>query len=330
MPVNAQTAQVDDLTLIALPTAVNCADLFVRFTLGEWRLRNMIGECSAVACALVEAAVESADPKTSRLITLRLRLSGDYLVIEVGHRNHGTSTANVRIAAGEPSATTDLPENETQTVNASGGSTYRGWIEFSATLVPYKAASAGNSAGTGAANQPKPTVKPTAGNAAGTGAAYDATVSYEPPPRSITIAGSDWTEYIMESDFALTECANRGEVGTGGVAEGAPLALERGLVGPGVPGVPDEDAAQRVGLGLGAGQDGPIAHGSSTYDVAPAVATRSRAACIAPGRLLMIPHTPRRHNATARAGSSTVQTWTGRPRRRAVATTRRVGSGIPR
>jgi hypothetical protein len=83
MPVNAQTAQVDDLTLIALPTAVNCADLFVRFTLGEWRLRNMVGECSAVACALVEAAIESADPKTSRLITLRLRLSGDYLVVEL-------------------------------------------------------------------------------------------------------------------------------------------------------------------------------------------------------------------------------------------------------
>ena len=31
----------------------------------------------------MEAAVESADPKTSRLITLRLRLSGDYLVIEL-------------------------------------------------------------------------------------------------------------------------------------------------------------------------------------------------------------------------------------------------------
>ena len=83
MQANAQTAQVDDLTLIALPTAVNCADLFVRFTLGEWRLRNMTAECSAVACALVEAAVESADPKTSRLITLRLRLSGDYLVVEL-------------------------------------------------------------------------------------------------------------------------------------------------------------------------------------------------------------------------------------------------------
>ncbi|MEU7479710.1 ATP-binding protein [Lentzea sp. NPDC042327] len=83
MQANAPTAQVDDLTLIALPTAVNCADLFVRFTLGEWRLRNMVGECSAVACALVEAAIEAADPKTSRLITLRLRLTGDYLVVEL-------------------------------------------------------------------------------------------------------------------------------------------------------------------------------------------------------------------------------------------------------
>lgn len=83
MQVNAQTAQVDDITLIALPTAVNCADMFVRFTLGEWRLRNLMDETSNVACALVEAAIECADPNTSRLITLRLRLSGEYLVIEL-------------------------------------------------------------------------------------------------------------------------------------------------------------------------------------------------------------------------------------------------------
>jgi len=67
MQVNAQTAQVDDLTLIALPTAVNCADLFVRFTLGEWRLRNMVDDCSSVACALVALpAVALADAKKQK------------------------------------------------------------------------------------------------------------------------------------------------------------------------------------------------------------------------------------------------------------------------
>lgn len=62
---------------------------------------------------------------------------GDYLVAEWGHRNHGTDASGVRVVSGEASATTDLPENETQTGNLTGGSTYRGWFEFDSDLKLY-------------------------------------------------------------------------------------------------------------------------------------------------------------------------------------------------
>lgn len=81
--VNTQTAQVDDLRLIALPSAVNCAEMFVRFTLAEWSLRELIDETSQLTTALVTAAVDSANPETPGFITVRLRLSGDSLVAEV-------------------------------------------------------------------------------------------------------------------------------------------------------------------------------------------------------------------------------------------------------
>lgn len=80
---NPQTTQVDDLRLVALPTAVNCADMFVRFALREWSLRQMQDETSHVACELVHSVVERSDPKSPGFITLRLRLHGDCLVVEV-------------------------------------------------------------------------------------------------------------------------------------------------------------------------------------------------------------------------------------------------------
>lgn len=80
---NARTEQVDDLRLVALPSAVNCADLFVRFSLAEWSLRPMRDEAAHVICDLVGAVVEHANPRFPALMTLRLRLSGDHLVIEV-------------------------------------------------------------------------------------------------------------------------------------------------------------------------------------------------------------------------------------------------------
>jgi hypothetical protein len=81
--VNPQTTQVDDLRLVALPTAVNCADMFVRFALREWSLRQMQDETCRAACELVHSVVERSDQKNPGFITLRLRLHGDCLVIEV-------------------------------------------------------------------------------------------------------------------------------------------------------------------------------------------------------------------------------------------------------
>ncbi|MET0234954.1 MAG: ATP-binding protein [Kibdelosporangium sp.] len=80
---NPQTTQVDDLRLVALPTAVNCADIFVKFALTEWSLRQLQDETSHVACELVNAVVQRSDTKVPGFITLRLRLHGDCLVVEV-------------------------------------------------------------------------------------------------------------------------------------------------------------------------------------------------------------------------------------------------------
>jgi hypothetical protein len=81
--VNPQTTQVDDLRLVALPTAVNCADMFVRFALAEWSLRQLRDEASQVACALVGTVVDRSDSPVPTFLTLRLRLHGDCLVVEV-------------------------------------------------------------------------------------------------------------------------------------------------------------------------------------------------------------------------------------------------------
>lgn len=81
--VNPQTTQVDDLQLIALPSAVNCTDLFAQFTLTEWSLRALKDDAAQTAGKLVQAAVDSADPDSPGFITVRLRLRGDGLVIEV-------------------------------------------------------------------------------------------------------------------------------------------------------------------------------------------------------------------------------------------------------
>lgn len=80
---NPQTTQVDDLRLVALPTAVNCADMFVRFALTEWSLRQLQDDASHVACELVHAVVQQHQSEVPRFITLRLRLHGHVLVVEV-------------------------------------------------------------------------------------------------------------------------------------------------------------------------------------------------------------------------------------------------------
>jgi hypothetical protein len=81
--VKPQTAQVDDLRLVALPSAVKCTDLFVRFSLTEWSLPDLLDDASSAAQRLVRAVVENTDEHSPGFVTVRLRLSGDCLVVEV-------------------------------------------------------------------------------------------------------------------------------------------------------------------------------------------------------------------------------------------------------
>lgn len=78
-----QTTQVDDLRLVALPSAVNCAEMFVRFALAEWRLRELISEATRITRHLVSASVAGSRSAAPRFLTVRLRLHGDALVIEL-------------------------------------------------------------------------------------------------------------------------------------------------------------------------------------------------------------------------------------------------------
>ncbi|MQA08160.1 MAG: ATP-binding protein [Pseudonocardiaceae bacterium] len=80
---NARTAQVDDLRLVALPSAVNCTDLFVRFTLAEWSLQSMMDDTMHAARQLVMAAVGPGDSASPAILTVRLRVRGDCLSVEV-------------------------------------------------------------------------------------------------------------------------------------------------------------------------------------------------------------------------------------------------------
>lgn len=79
-----QTVQVDDLRLVALPSAMNCADLFVRFTLTEWRVATMIEDVANTTRSLVRAVVGEVDKSAPpAMITVRLRLSGSRLSVEI-------------------------------------------------------------------------------------------------------------------------------------------------------------------------------------------------------------------------------------------------------
>ncbi|ACU36210.1 ATP-binding protein [Actinosynnema pretiosum subsp. pretiosum] len=80
---NAKTEQVDDIRLVALPTAVNVAEMFVRFSLSEWRLSAMQDEAGQTARRLVAAAVEVADQSQPGFLLVRLRLTGQHLAVEL-------------------------------------------------------------------------------------------------------------------------------------------------------------------------------------------------------------------------------------------------------
>jgi hypothetical protein len=83
--VRDQTVQVDDLKLVRLPSALNCADLFVRFTLVEWRVESMVPDVRRATEALVRTVIGDVDPKTPRptMLLFRLRLSGNSLAVEI-------------------------------------------------------------------------------------------------------------------------------------------------------------------------------------------------------------------------------------------------------
>ncbi|HVK23579.1 MAG TPA: ATP-binding protein [Actinokineospora sp.] len=80
---NDRTEQVDDLQLVALPSAVGCAEMFVRFSLTEWSLREMRDVAAQAARVITEAVVAAAHPAAPGMVTARVRLSGADLIFEV-------------------------------------------------------------------------------------------------------------------------------------------------------------------------------------------------------------------------------------------------------
>lgn len=107
--VRDQTVQVDDLKLVALPSAINCADLFVRFTLAEWRVDTMIPEVRRATEALITSVVGNADKKsTPTMLLFRLRLSGNTLAIEIEDDRQTPTLKVPRSLHGPNSGTTML------------------------------------------------------------------------------------------------------------------------------------------------------------------------------------------------------------------------------
>lgn len=80
---NDRTEQVDDLQLVALPSAVGCAEMFVRFSLTEWALRDMRDVAGEAARVVTAAVVDAVNPAAPGMMTARVRLSGADLIFEV-------------------------------------------------------------------------------------------------------------------------------------------------------------------------------------------------------------------------------------------------------
>jgi hypothetical protein len=81
--VNRHATQVDDLQLITLPNAVSVAQLFVRFATTEWSLRELTEDATELVASLVQASVRAADPKTPGMITVRVQVDRESLVLEI-------------------------------------------------------------------------------------------------------------------------------------------------------------------------------------------------------------------------------------------------------
>ncbi|WP_018682981.1 hypothetical protein [Actinokineospora enzanensis] len=80
---NNRTEQMDDLQLVALPTAVGCTEMFVRFSLTEWKLRGLRDAAAEAGRRLAEAVVGAVDGKQPGVFNARVRLTGGELFIEI-------------------------------------------------------------------------------------------------------------------------------------------------------------------------------------------------------------------------------------------------------
>ncbi|WP_116199166.1 ATP-binding protein [Amycolatopsis circi] len=80
---STRTTQVDDLRLVAQPSAVPCTELFVRLILTDWSLMPMLDQVTNAAVRLVGDVVDQSSPSAPAFVTVRLQLSGDRLVVEV-------------------------------------------------------------------------------------------------------------------------------------------------------------------------------------------------------------------------------------------------------
>ncbi len=104
-----QTAQVDDLRLVALPSAVNCAELFVRFTLTEWHVPQMVDDVGETAKKLVRSVISTvSEGDAPTMITVRLRLRGSTISVEVEDERPTPKLRVPRGLSGKPSGVETL------------------------------------------------------------------------------------------------------------------------------------------------------------------------------------------------------------------------------
>ena len=80
---STRTTQVDDLRLVAQPSAISCTELFVRLILSDWSLTPMLDQVTNAAARLVGDVVDQSSPSAPSFVTVRLQLRGGQLVIEV-------------------------------------------------------------------------------------------------------------------------------------------------------------------------------------------------------------------------------------------------------
>ena len=80
---SAHTSQMDDIRLVAQPSALPVTELFVRLILSDWSLLPMLEQVTATAKRLVETVIDAGDPRSPAFVTLRLRLRADVLAVEV-------------------------------------------------------------------------------------------------------------------------------------------------------------------------------------------------------------------------------------------------------